>query len=283
MKKHIKGLYEFITHNVGRCTKKFYFEDYVRVYPDGIHYNRFGRKVTPTGNDLKNYLNHRKFYEFAAQFVKGKKVADIGCGSGYGCEILKKRGAAHVSGADISKESIRFARSRYGDLADFSMQGITDLEEYQGGSFDIAVCSEVLEHIKEYGMENRAIGELKRIIRTGGLLIIGTPNDEMIEGHGFSYEEMDNLLHNNFSNYLLFENALVPSGSGKTAWEQRLAAGKVGTIVTEVLDLSETVIADEIPLQIKTGIAYGRMLFAEYEIDTTLLHNTHSWIVMAVK
>jgi len=30
-------------------------------------------------------LNHLKFYRFAAQFVRGKRVGDIGCGSGYGC------------------------------------------------------------------------------------------------------------------------------------------------------------------------------------------------------
>ncbi len=283
MKKFVKILYEYFTHYIGRKTKRYYFEDYIRVYPDGLHYNRFGIKVAPKESDLKNYLNHRKFYEFAAQFVKGKKVADIGCGSGYGCEILKNRGAERVSGADISIESIRFARSRYGDLVDFSIQGITDLKEYQNGSFDVAVCSEVLEHIKEYRLENRAIVELKRIVRTGGLLIIGTPNLEMIEGHGFSYEEMDNLLRNNFARYCMFENALVPLGSGKTAWEQRVISGKVGIVVNESINFSETVIADGMPLQVKSGIESGIMEFAGYEIDTKLLHNTHSWVVVAVK
>lgn len=283
MKKSIKKIYESFTHYIGRLTRKYYFEDYVRVYPNGLHYNRFGRKVTPTGNDRKNYLNHRKFYEFAAQFGKGKKVADIGCGSGYGCEILKKQGAEHVSGTDISEESIRFARSRYGDLADFSMQGITDLKEYPDGSFDIVVCNEVMEHIKEYGMENNAIGELKRITRNGGLLIIATPNEEMIEGHGFSYEEMDNLLRNNFSRYCMFENALMPSGSGKISWERRLASGKVGIILTERLNFHETVIAEGEDPQAKSGLEPGKMVFADFEIDTTLLHNTHSWVVIAIR
>jgi 2-polyprenyl-3-methyl-5-hydroxy-6-metoxy-1,4-benzoquinol methylase len=283
MKKYVKKMYESITHYIGRVSKKYYFEDHVRVYPDGLHYDRFGRKIVPTENDLKNYLNHRKFYEFSAQFVKGKKVADIGCGSGYGCEILKKRGAAYVSGADISEESIRFASSRYGDLADFSMQGITDLKEYQDRSFDIAVCSEVLEHIKEYGLENRAIVELKRIVRPGGLLIIGTPNVEMIEGHGFSYEEMDNLLRNNFVRYYMFENALVPSGSGKISWERRLASGMVGIIITEKLNFHEIVTAEGEDPQAKSGLEPGKMVFADFEIDTTLLHNTHSWVVLAIR
>ena len=36
MKKIIKTLYGFVTHSVGRVTKRFCFEDYIRVYPDGI-------------------------------------------------------------------------------------------------------------------------------------------------------------------------------------------------------------------------------------------------------
>jgi len=77
--------------------RKHYFEDFIedydRVYPDRLVFNIFGRRREYSRLDRINYLNHQKFYKFAAQFVKGKVVCDIGCGSGHGCEILKKSGA----------------------------------------------------------------------------------------------------------------------------------------------------------------------------------------------
>jgi len=73
-------------------------------------------------------LNHLKFYRFAAQFVRGKRVGDFGCGSGYGCKIFSDEGAVAVRGADASKEAIDFARQRYSSVADFTVQSITALD-----------------------------------------------------------------------------------------------------------------------------------------------------------
>lgn len=128
IKKLAKKVVDGLTHVVGKITGKYYFEDYVRVYPGGIRFNRLGQKVKTTKNDLNNLLNHQKFYRFAAQFVAGKKVADVGCGSGYGCEILKTSGASYVHGYDISSFSIKFATDHYSkDVADFSITSITDM------------------------------------------------------------------------------------------------------------------------------------------------------------
>lgn len=275
-------IHNYIGHLYGKLTKDYYFEDYIRVYPDGIVYNKYGRRRQPSKNTVNNFLNHCKFYKFAAQFAKDKDIADIGCGSGYGCEILKKSGAAKIVGTDISKKSIKYAKSRYSDFAEFSIQGITNLNEYSDDSFDITISSEVLEHIKEYGMEEKAVSELKRITRNGGLLIIGTPNSEMAREHGFYFEEINNLFNRNFSTYCIFENALVPFGNAKSLWEKRLSEGRVGVIISELINLSETVLPKDANAEIKKGIKAGRFKFADYDVDTTLLHNTHSWVIIAV-
>lgn len=278
-----KRVYNFSTHFVGKVTRRYYFEDYARVYPDGIVFDRFGRTRQPLKTDINNFLNHCKFYKFVAQFVKDKRVADVGCGSGYGCKILKENGAALVCGSDISKHSIRFAKSRYSDFVEFTVQGITNMKKYHDDSFDISVSNEVLEHVKEYGMEEKAISELKRITRSGGLLIIGTPNKEMLGEHGFSFDEVQSLFQKNFLQFCIFENALVPFGDKKLLWEKRLSEGKVGVIVFENINLSETVIPDDVTNpEIKEGIEAGEFEFAPYTIDTTLLHNTHSWVILAV-
>lgn len=278
-----KRVYNFSTHFVGKVTRRYYFEDHIRVYPDGIVFNRFGKTMQPLKTDINNFLNHCKFYKFAAQFVKDKCVADVGCGSGYGCKILKISGATVVCGSDISRQSIRFAKSRYSDFAEFTLQGITDMKKYQDDSFDVSISNEVLEHIKEYRMEEKAISELKRITRSGGLLIIGTPNKEMLGEHGFSFDEVQSLFQKNFLQFVIFENALAPFGDKRPLWEHRLSEGKIGVTVSENINLSETVITDDVTNpEIKKGIEAGEFEFAPYTIDTTLLHNTHSWVVLAV-
>ncbi|HWR72709.1 MAG TPA: class I SAM-dependent methyltransferase [Nitrospirota bacterium] len=270
-------------HLRGRLSGTYYAEDFVRVYPDGMVFDRDGKPGSASLNDINNYLNHRKFYLFVAQFVKGAVVADIGCGSGYGCAMLKDAGASRVYGADLSEQALGYARERYGGRVEFSMQGITDLREFPDSHFGVTISSEVLEHIKEYGKEDHAIEELKRITRPGGLVILGTPNSELLGKHGFSFEEIDGLMKNHFRRYRIFENALLPTGKSRRLWEERLAAGRTGVIVTERINLKETVLLSPEPPEIKRGVEAGVYHFDELKIDTTLLHNTHSWVVIAIK
>jgi len=241
-----------------RMSRRYYFEDYVRVYPDGLVFDRSGKQREPTENDRRNLLNHMKFYRFAAQFVSGKTAADLGCGSGHGCRVLKDTGAARVLAADASEAAVAFARSHYADCAEFSVQSVTDLAAYADNSVDVSVSSEVLEHVKEYGWDKteQAVAEMRRITRPGGLLVVETPNSEMLADHGFSFDEITALFPqgaDRFSDALVFENALVPFGDRRGLWERRLAEGKVATVVSADINLAETVL----PTGIETADGSG--------------------------
>ena len=96
----------------------------------------------------------------------------------------RPRGRSH--GEDISKYATQFARSRFKGRPEFTIQFTIDLRDFPNGLFDVTITSEVLEHLKEYGAENEAVKELKRVRREGGLLVIATPNSEMLPDHGFS-------------------------------------------------------------------------------------------------
>jgi hypothetical protein len=104
----------------------------------------------------------------------------------------------------------------------------------------------------------------------------------MLDGHGFSFDEIHALFDRNFSKFCIFENALVPFGDSKSLWGKRLKENKLGVIISEPINLEETFLPDGNIPEIKTGIKAGSYTFEEYEIDTTLLHNTHSWVVLAI-
>jgi SAM-dependent methyltransferase len=186
-----------------------------------------------------------------------------------------------VCGSDASKSAIRFARQHYGDVAEFSIQGITDMNLFSDGQFDLVVCSEVLEHVREYGKEHQALTEIRRVTSPDGLVVLGTPNSEMLGDHGFSFHEIDTLIREHFSQYCIFENALVPFGSSKNDWAQRLAEGQTGVIISQAIDIAETVLPDDGVVEIKAGIPAGVYQLGGLAIDISRLHNTHSWVIVA--
>jgi 2-polyprenyl-3-methyl-5-hydroxy-6-metoxy-1,4-benzoquinol methylase len=273
-----RKFHRFLRRIAGMC----YVEDFVRVYPDGLAFTSDGRLREVSSADRNNFLNHEKFYKFSAQFVSGKDVADVGCGSGYGCELMRRSGANSVNGTDLSRHSLEYARAKFGRSATFTLQGATRMRAYADDSFDVCVCSEVLEHLKEFGRERRAIEEIKRITKPGGLVIIGTPNSELLGDHGFDFEEMDGLLRSMFRRYTLIENALLPPGGGKFLWQKRLSEGRTGVIISENINLAETVSTSSDVFEAKRGLKPGILKSIGLEVDTSLLHNTHSWVALAI-
>jgi len=270
-------------HLAGRATRRYYFEDFVRVYPDAA-FGRTGRRRAATDADRRNFRTHARFYEFAAQFVRDRVVADVGCGSGYGCRLLREAGAAAVHGTDLSRHALRYAQAHFGRYAFFTRQSVVDLHLYAESFADVVVSSEVLEHIREYALECRALDELRRITRPGGLVVLGTPNTELLPGHGFSFDELHSLFSERFDDFRIFENALVPyEPDAREAWRRRAAAGRVGVVVDEEIDESEVLLPTSASVDLKRGDPPGDVVIGGRTIDTSLLRNPISWVVVAAK
>jgi ubiquinone/menaquinone biosynthesis C-methylase UbiE len=116
---------------------------------------------------------HKARYWWAARAVGGKKVLDAGCGVGYGARILAAGGARTVVGVDRSDEAIDAARRSSPDGAvEFRVADLSKLP-FDDGTFDVAVCFEVIEHIDD---RKGVLAELKRILDRDGLLIVSSPN-----------------------------------------------------------------------------------------------------------
>lgn len=114
------------------------------------------------------HLLHIATYEYAENFVKGKTVLDFGCGSGYGTEMLSKN-AAKVTGADISKEAVDYAKKTFvSHNLDFKT-----IYELKDEKFDIITSFQVIEHVPN---DIEYIKTLKKFLNPGGHLLISTPD-----------------------------------------------------------------------------------------------------------
>jgi 2-polyprenyl-3-methyl-5-hydroxy-6-metoxy-1,4-benzoquinol methylase len=133
-----------------------------------------GERMVPEANHGQLiYTEHLARYMFAAQFAAGKTVLDFGSGEGYGVSILAHHGAASVSGIDISPVAVEHARKKYllqsidFVCADCLRAPFTD--KY----FDLITSFEVIEHLTDHA---GYIGEVCRLLKEDGTLIISTPN-----------------------------------------------------------------------------------------------------------
>jgi len=100
---------------------------------------------------------------------KNSRIADIGCGSGYGSYKLLRAGY-NVIGTDISDEMIRIAKEKIGTEIPFVHADISNLDSIEDGQLDAAMVINVIEWTE---IPFVALEELKRVLKSEGQLCIG--------------------------------------------------------------------------------------------------------------
>ncbi len=93
---------------------------------------------------------------------KNKKIIDLGCGEGVLVEEYRKKGY-DIIGVD------------YNFSSNYVVKGDITSLKFRDGSFDIALSLDVLEHLS-FGQQEKAIAEIRRILKKSGKAIISIPN-----------------------------------------------------------------------------------------------------------
>jgi ubiquinone/menaquinone biosynthesis C-methylase UbiE len=100
--------------------------------------------------------------------VAGRRILDVGCGSGPLFAELRDRGAI-VTGIDKSAGMLDQARRRLGDGADLQVAELGSPLPFPDGTFDDVTASLVLHYLEDWGP---ALAELRRVLKPGGRLIV---------------------------------------------------------------------------------------------------------------
>jgi ubiquinone/menaquinone biosynthesis C-methylase UbiE len=100
--------------------------------------------------------------------LAGRRVLDVGCGTGRLAATLAERGAK-VWGVDPSEEMLAEARERAGSAIGLK-RGVAEALPFRAGWFDRAVLWLVV-HLVDRSL---ALPELARVLAPGGRLVVAT-------------------------------------------------------------------------------------------------------------
>jgi ubiquinone/menaquinone biosynthesis C-methylase UbiE len=109
-----------------------------------------------------------------SQFLQGqdsKKLIDIGCGDGVFLHAIKEKfPKIELSGLDLSSERLGRLKERDPDVTTY-VGNACDLSQLYGRGFDLAVSSQVIEHVPN---DETMIGEMNKIVRMDGSIYISS-------------------------------------------------------------------------------------------------------------
>lgn len=122
------------------------------------------RATRPLGEERAAHV--AEFADLAARTGR-RSVLEVGCGAGRDGRLLREAGLAYV-GLDLSTQATRTCRALGLPVVEGSATGLP----FAAASLDAAWSMSTLMHLPEDGFA-RAVEELRRVVRPGGLVEVG--------------------------------------------------------------------------------------------------------------
>ncbi|MBN2532383.1 MAG: class I SAM-dependent methyltransferase [Spirochaetales bacterium] len=113
------------------------------------------------------------FFKKMGLSISGKHVLEIGCGSGYGAELLMGLHPESYLGVDLMPEQIALAQRRGLNQCAFFIMDAEDLSAFNTGNYDVIIIFGILHHIPAW---RNVINETSRLLKKGGRFFIVEPD-----------------------------------------------------------------------------------------------------------
>lgn len=156
------------------------FSDWLKLIQgiiSGLIIAVFSKKIIfsgerPSLSDIQG--QHLAKYKFALKFCRGKKILEIGCGSGYGSKYLVENGVRKITAYDIDPRAINFAvKNCYHKNISFAEGDAQNLKH--NNTYEAVISFEVIEHLER---PEKLIQLGKKSLTKNGIFILSTPNRE---------------------------------------------------------------------------------------------------------
>jgi 2-polyprenyl-3-methyl-5-hydroxy-6-metoxy-1,4-benzoquinol methylase len=128
------------------------------------------RATAHAASDNPVFMRQLFAYEQAAKEIQGT-VLEIGCGEGYGIKLI----APH-SDRYIAIDKFKPLNPDNFKRVEFIQMEVPRLTGLQDNFFDVVICFQLIEHIKD---DKTLLKEIHRVLKPGGKLLLTTPNKTM--------------------------------------------------------------------------------------------------------
>lgn len=135
----------------------------------GREYHESHWQQVPEGVEPVEFARRREF--LLARVRAGQSVLDVGCGEALFASELAAAGAQPTA-IDVAEEPLRRARRRAPGL-DLRLAYEDRPWPLHDASFDVVWAGEVIEHVADTA---GWLSEVRRVLRSGGLLLLSTPD-----------------------------------------------------------------------------------------------------------
>lgn len=128
-------------------------------------------------NDFEKAMYHKHLvpYHVVKDNLKDLNVLEIGCGAGYGLEVIHDS-ANKITTVDIDPSSLEYAKANYGfPNITFVHSDITKGLSFEDNTFDYVISFQVIEHFTKKAVHTY-LKEIKRLLKPGGSVFFTTPN-----------------------------------------------------------------------------------------------------------
>lgn len=103
-----------------------------------------------------------------------QQLLDVGCGRGFYLKTLASFWPKlKLSGIDLNEKYLSIAKETLGDRPVQLIKASATALPFPDNYFNRVLASEVLEHVKD---DQKAIGEIHRVLKPGGIAMISVPN-----------------------------------------------------------------------------------------------------------
>lgn len=129
------------------------------------HYERYPRDTSISSITVKRYNDLCRTFE---RYRRTNNILDLGCGDGHFLAVAKDNGW-NVFGTEYTDKALEICTQKGIHMK----RGPLKVSDFESSFFDVITSFEVIEHINNPREEALSIS---KILRSGGLLYVTTPN-----------------------------------------------------------------------------------------------------------
>ncbi|MBX9878567.1 MAG: class I SAM-dependent methyltransferase [Candidatus Obscuribacterales bacterium] len=179
--------------------------------------NASGPSATRYHTDIGQLDESSHYGRLALMVGQGKQVLELGCSTGFFSSALSKQFNCTVTGIELDPLAAQEAKQYCQRVIVADLDDTNVLQTFHDASFDVVVCSDVLEHLRNPG---QLLLEIRRLLKPDGYIVASIPH----VGHGsirlsllggqFPYRSMGLLdeTHLRFFDRMELEQLFVKSG-----------------------------------------------------------------------